>query len=178
MVCPFCYNSVLCRNHKALIFRRVPVEQFHPAALCQQFFLWLLLLPAAVQQLFHVGIGRHLLRAEGTALPSAVGIQAQRTGIARPTFTDLPIMFKDGNPKPIPGYKARMDAARTMYHELSPETAEFIDFMQDNELFDVESRPGKMSGGYMTSLPSYKAPFIFANWNNTCLLYTSPSPRD
>ena len=37
----------------------------------------------------------------------------------------------------------------------------------DNELFDVESRPGKMSGGYMTSLPSYKAPFIFANWNNT-----------
>ena len=60
-----------------------------------------------------------------------------------------------------------MDAARTMYHELSPETAEFIDFMQDNELFDVESRPGKMSGGYMTSLPSYKAPFIFANWNNT-----------
>ena len=39
--------------------------------------------------------------------------------------------------------------------------------MQDNELFDVESRPGKMSGGYMTSLPSYKAPFIFANWNNT-----------
>ena len=31
----------------------------------------------------------------------------------------------------------------------------------------MESRPGKMSGGYMTSLPSYKAPFIFANWNNT-----------
>ena len=60
----------------------------------------------------------------------------------------------------------RLDTS-TMYHELSPETAEFIDFMQDNELFDVESRPGKMSGGYMTSLPSYKAPFIFANWNNT-----------
>ena len=100
-------------------------------------------------------------------LQKVMALRAKRTGIARPTFTDLPIMFKDGNPKPIPGYKARMDAARTMYHELSPETAEFIDFMQDNELFDVESRPGKMSGGYMTSLPSYKAPFIFANWNNT-----------
>ena len=100
-------------------------------------------------------------------LQKVMAMRAKRTGIARPTFTDLPIMFKDGNPKPIPGYKARMDAARTMYHELSPETAEFIDFMQDNELFDVESRPGKMSGGYMTSLPSYKAPFIFANWNNT-----------
>ena len=100
-------------------------------------------------------------------LQKVMAMRAKRTGIAHPTFTDLPIMFKDGNPKPIPGYKARMDAARTMYHELSPETAEFIDFMQDNELFDVESRPGKMSGGYMTSLPSYKAPFIFANWNNT-----------
>ena len=100
-------------------------------------------------------------------LQKVMAMRAKRTGITHPTFTDLPIIFKDGNPKPIPGYKARMDAARTMYHELSPETAEFIDFMQDNELFDVESRPGKMSGGYMTSLPSYKAPFIFANWNNT-----------
>ena len=100
-------------------------------------------------------------------LQKVMALRAKRTGIARPTFTDLPIMFKDGNPKPIPGYKARLDAARTMYHELSQETAEFIDFMQDNELFDVESRPGKMSGGYMTSLPSYKAPFIFANWNDT-----------
>ena len=100
-------------------------------------------------------------------LQKVMAMRAKRTGIAHPTFTDLPIMFKDGNPKPIPGYEARMSAARTMYHELSPETAEFIDFMQDNELFDVESRPGKMSGGYMTSLPSYKAPFIFANWNNT-----------
>ena len=100
-------------------------------------------------------------------LQKVMAMRAKRTGIAHPTFTDLPIMFNDGNPKPIPGYEARMDAARTMYHELSPETAEFIDFMQDNELFDVESRPGKMSGGYMTSLPSSKAPCIFANWNNT-----------
>ena len=100
-------------------------------------------------------------------LQKVMALRAKRTGIAHPAFTDLPILFRDGNPKPIPGYKARMDAARTMYHELSPETAEFIDFIQDNELFDVESRPGKMSGGYMTSLPSYKAPFIFANWNDT-----------
>ena len=100
-------------------------------------------------------------------LQKVMALRAKRTGIAHPAFTDLPILFRDGNPKPIPGYKACMDAARTMYHELSPETAEFIDFMQDNELFDVESRPGKMSGGYMTSLPSYKAPFIFAKWNDT-----------
>ncbi len=100
-------------------------------------------------------------------LQKVMAMRAKRTGIANPTFADLPIVFKDGNPAPIPGYEARMAATRTMYHELSPETAEFIDFMQDNELFDVESRPGKMSGGYMTDLPNYKAPFIFANWNDT-----------
>ena len=48
-------------------------------------------------------------------LQKVMAMRAKRTGIEHPTFTDLPIMFKDGNPKPIPGYKARMDAARTMY---------------------------------------------------------------
>lgn len=100
-------------------------------------------------------------------LQKVMELRRRRTGIEHPTFADLGIVFKDGNPTPIEGYEARMAAARTMYHELSPETAEFIDFMQDNELFDVESRPGKMGGGYMTSLPAYKAPFIFANWNGT-----------
>ena len=55
-------------------------------------------------------------------LQKVMAMRAKRTGITHPTFTDLPIIFKDGNPKPIPGYQARMDAARTMYHELSPET--------------------------------------------------------
>lgn len=100
-------------------------------------------------------------------LQKIMTIRAKRTGIEKPTYADLPIVFRDGNPAPIPGYEARMSATRTMYHELSPETGEFIDFMQDNELFDVESRPGKMNGGYMTDLPTYKAPFIFANWNDT-----------
>ena len=84
-------------------------------------------------------------------LQKVIELRRKRTGIEHPTFADLPVTFKDGNPSPIKGYDARMAAARTMYHELSPETAEFIDFMQDNELFDVESRPGKMSGGYMTT---------------------------
>ena len=93
-------------------------------------------------------------------LKKVIELRCKRTGISHLTFSDLPVAFQDGNPSPIPGYDARMAAARTMYHELSPETAEFIDFMQDNELFDVESRPGKMSGGYMTSLPTYKAPYL------------------
>ena len=100
-------------------------------------------------------------------LREIVARRAGRAGIENPTFADLNVAFPDGNPAPVKGYQVRMDAARTMYHELSAETAAFIDFMQDNELFDVLSRPGKANGGYMTILPDYKAPFIFANWNDT-----------
>jgi len=39
--------------------------------------------------------------------------------------------------------------------------------MQQYELFDLETRPGKHLGGYCTHLPSYGAPFIFSNFNGT-----------
>ena len=39
-------------------------------------------------------------------LQKVMALRAKRTGIAHPAFTDLPILFRDGNPKPIPGYKA------------------------------------------------------------------------
>lgn len=54
-----------------------------------------------------------------------------------------------------------------MYAELSPETKEFFDFMQENGLFDVLGRKTKRQGGYMTYLPLFKSPFIFANFNGT-----------
>lgn len=93
--------------------------------------------------------------------------RARRAGIQDPKFIDNDVAFKDGNPVPCGNYDERMAAAKAMYHALSPETGEFIDFMQENGLFDVLSRPGKMTGGYMTMLAEYKAPFIFANWNDT-----------
>ena len=42
-----------------------------------------------------------------------------------------------------------------------------MDFMTENELFDVLGRKTKKMGGYMTYLPIYQAPFIFANFNGT-----------
>ena len=100
-------------------------------------------------------------------LQKVIALKNKRTGIQHPTFADLPVAFKDGNPKPIEGYDARMTAARTMYHELSPETAEFIDVMLDGELMDVVAKKGKVGGGYCTSLGEYRVPFIFANFNGT-----------
>lgn len=54
-----------------------------------------------------------------------------------------------------------------MYGELSPETKEFMDFMMENELFDVLGRKTKRAGGYMTYMPIYNSPFVFANFNGT-----------
>lgn len=69
---------------------------------------------------------------------------------------------------PAPGDKASIfEAARTMYHAMSPETAHFIDMMMENEAFDVDSRQNKWGGGYCTEFPLYKQPFILANFNGT-----------
>ncbi|MEG1560375.1 MAG: M3 family oligoendopeptidase [Clostridia bacterium] len=94
--------------------------------------------------------------------------QAKRTGLPYPlNFSDMALSFRDGNPTPKGTPDDILKAGKNFYHELSPETAEFIDFMFDNELFDVLSRKGKSGGGYCTSFTDYKSPFIFANFNGT-----------
>ena len=82
-------------------------------------------------------------------------------------FHDLTVEFLDGNPVPHGTPEEILAAGKRMYHELSPETAGFIDMMMDNGLFDVLSRHGKAPGGYCTSLPNYRCPFIFSNFNGT-----------
>ena len=94
--------------------------------------------------------------------------QAERLGKAYPmNYADNALEFRSGNPKPQGTPDDILSAGRKFYHELSGETAEFIDFMYDNELLDVLSRKGKAGGGYCTTLGSYNCPFIFANFNGT-----------
>ena len=94
--------------------------------------------------------------------------QAERLGKAYPmNYADNALEFRSGNPKPQGTPDDILAAGRKFYHELSGETAEFIDFMYDNELLDVLSRKGKAGGGYCTTLGSYNCPFIFANFNGT-----------
>ncbi len=94
--------------------------------------------------------------------------QSERLGKAYPmNYADNALEFRSGNPKPQGTPDDILAAGRKFYHELSSETAEFIDFMYDNELLDVLSRKGKAGGGYCTTLGSYNCPFIFANFNGT-----------
>lgn len=82
-------------------------------------------------------------------------------------FYDEDVYFTEGNPVPVGTPEQILEAGRKMYHALSPETGKFMDFMCGGELFDVLGRKTKKTGGYMTYLPDYKAPFIFANFNGT-----------
>ena len=94
--------------------------------------------------------------------------QAERLGKEYPmNYADNALEFRSGNPKPQGTPDDILAAGKKFYHELSPETAEFIDFMYDNELLDVLSKKGKAGGGYCTTLGSYNCPFIFANFNGT-----------
>ena len=93
--------------------------------------------------------------------------QAQRLGLPRLELHDEPLFFPDGNAAPQGTPEEIFAAGKQMYHELSPETAEFIDFMLEGELLDVLSRKGKAGGGYCTVFSKYKSPFIFANFNGT-----------
>ena len=93
--------------------------------------------------------------------------QRKRLGVDQLRYYDEGLKFPDGNAVPIGTAKELTEKARRMYREMSPETGEFFDFMTEYELFDLETKPGKRMGGYMTSLPSYQAPFIFSNFNGT-----------
>lgn len=91
----------------------------------------------------------------------------ERLGLDKLSFIDEQVYFKNGNPAPTGTPEEIMTAGQQMYSELSPETKEFFDFMMENQLFDVLGRKTKRAGGYMTYLPLYQAPFIFANFNGT-----------
>ena len=90
-----------------------------------------------------------------------------RIGVDKLSYIDEGVYFKNGNPNPVGKPEEILEAGRRMYEELSPETGEFMNFMCENNLFDVLGRKTKKTGGYMTYLPDYNSPFIFANFNGT-----------
>lgn len=93
--------------------------------------------------------------------------QAKRLNVDTIMFYDESKMFADGNAVPAGDDDFMIEQARKMYHDISPETAEFIDFMIDHQLMDLKNKPGKASTGYQTSLPKYDAPFVFSCFNQT-----------
>ncbi len=93
--------------------------------------------------------------------------QKKRIDVDKICLYDNGVMFKEGNVNPKCGSDELLASAIEMYKEMSRETAEFISFMEGNELYDLLSKEGKAPGGYCTEFSAYKAPFIFSNFNGT-----------
>lgn len=93
--------------------------------------------------------------------------QAKRLHVDDFACYDEKRIFSDGNAVPAGDDDFMVGEAAKMYHEMSPETGEFIDFMIEHELMDLKNKPGKASTGYMTELLRYSAPFVFSCFNQT-----------
>jgi len=93
--------------------------------------------------------------------------QLKRLGYETLRYYDEKVEFVDGNATPQGSYEEIVSNGQKMYHELSSETAEFIDFMIERDLLDLVARKGKEAGGYCTYIDAYDSPFIFSNFNGT-----------
>lgn len=93
--------------------------------------------------------------------------QAERLEIKKPTFLDYNLSYLSGNAKPIGDSEFLVKKAQEMYNDMSEESGKFFNFMVENHLMDLDAKKGKQSGGYMTFIPKYKSPFIFANSNGS-----------
>lgn len=93
--------------------------------------------------------------------------QAKRIGVDKIKVYDEKFVFPDGNAEPMGDDDFMINQAREMYHDISKETGEFIDFMIEHELMDLKNKPNKASTGYMTYLSQLKAPYVFSCFNHT-----------
>ncbi|WP_413363943.1 M3 family oligoendopeptidase [Lysinibacillus sp. 3P01SB] len=93
--------------------------------------------------------------------------QAKRIGVEELKFYDEGLEFLSGNAKPKGDADWIVANGKKMYEELSPETAEFFNYMLDRDLMDLVAKKGKESGGYCTFIENYDSPFIFSNFNGT-----------
>ena len=93
--------------------------------------------------------------------------QAKRIGVDKIRYYDEQLIFLGGNAVPIGDRKYLVEQAQKMYRDMSEETGEFIDFMIEHELMDLDNKPNKAATGYMTALNDYKAPFVYSCFNGT-----------
>lgn len=93
--------------------------------------------------------------------------QAERLNLDDIKYYDYTVAFKSGNPLPRGNAKQLVEKARAMYEEMNPIASKYFNFMDDHEMMDLESKKGKIPGGYMTYIPSLESSYIFSNFNGT-----------
>ncbi len=111
---------------------------------------------------------REQVRRDLVPYVRALGERKQkRLGLDKLYYYDGSISFNSGNATPKGDAEFMVERAKAMYHDMSPETGEFIDFMLERDLLDLLAKEGKAGGGFCEFLGSFASPFIFANFNGT-----------
>jgi oligoendopeptidase F len=65
--------------------------------------------------------------------------------------------------KPYRGQDELIQYSRDLFHKVDPSLGRHFAIMADEQLLDLDTRPGKALGGYCSELPLRKRPFIFMN---------------
>lgn len=94
-------------------------------------------------------------------------VELQKTEIGVEDFKiwDEGVYDAQGNPKPHGDHDWMLERATEMFDAMGEELSGFFRLMRDRNLLDLKSREGKSGGGFCTSFPEYKVPFVFANFN-------------
>jgi M3 family oligoendopeptidase len=109
-------------------------------------------------------------QVERDVVPLAIDVmerRRKRLGIDRMMFWDENIADIRGNPAPLGDARWILERGRDAFGAMDGELGAFFGAMIDRGLLDVETRQGKAAGGFCTSFPLYRVPFIFANFNGT-----------
>jgi oligoendopeptidase F len=69
--------------------------------------------------------------------------------------------------KPYQGQDSLVQGSLNIFHQIDPVLAGHLATMAEEELLDLETRPGKALGGYCMTFPVRKRPFIFMNGAGT-----------
>jgi oligoendopeptidase F len=92
--------------------------------------------------------------------------QRVRLGIDQLKYYDERVFFNTGDPVlKVKTVEEMVAATKTMFEEMSSETADYFSFMFENEWLDLEGQDNKLQGGFIHYIRDFKAPFIFANLN-------------
>lgn len=104
---------------------------------------------------------------EAVVVPAAARVyerRRQRLGVARLRPWDLDVDPLGRPPlRPFTQVEELIAGGERIFHRVDPVLGEYFATMRREGLLDLDNRKGKAPGGYCTTLPLSKRPFIFMN---------------
>jgi M3 family oligoendopeptidase len=93
--------------------------------------------------------------------------RAEKLNLDELCFWDESVSDLQGNPELEGDQDWMLERFQDMFDAMNEELGDFCRMMVKCHLLDLKNRPGKAGGAFCTSFPTYEAPFIFTNFNNT-----------